>query len=169
MAPTPLQVQEPAEWGPTLWSYLHALAERLGSSGSPLVDTDQAIYLTTLLQNLPRILPCPECQAHATQYLADHPLPTFKDLHGPALRLAARDWLFAFHQAVRLRKEQPLLFTDPADCVVYQDRTIPKADYQRVVQTVTAAIRQGWVRMDEWRKWFAASEKLRLLCGSLVR
>ena len=73
--PTPLLVQAPAEWGPTLWLYLHALAERLGSSGSALVDAVQAAYFHHLLQNLPRILPCPDCQAHATQYLSDYPLP----------------------------------------------------------------------------------------------
>ena len=69
---SPLLVQEPAEWGPTLWTYLHILAERLGSSGSPIVDTDQATYMDVLLQYLPRILPCTDCQQHATAYVAQN-------------------------------------------------------------------------------------------------
>ena len=166
---SPLLVQEPAEWGPTLWAYLHALAERLGTSGSTIVDTDQATYMEVLLQYLPRILPCNECQQHAASYLAEHPPPALKGLYRDALRLAARQWLFDFHQAVRLRKEQTVLL-DSSECcaVLYQERLISKTDYHRFIQTVTAAIRQGWIRMDEWRKWFSHSEKLRILSGNIV-
>lgn len=166
---SPLLVQEPAEWGPTLWTYLHVLAERIGSSGSPIVDTDQATYMEVLLTYLPRILPCHECQQHATAYLHDHPPPTLKGLYGSVLRETVREWLFVFHQTVRQKKEQSLVVFTLEECrLLYQDRLLSKADYHRFVQTVTAAIRQGWIRMDEWRKWFSHSEKLRILCGNLV-
>lgn len=166
---SPLLVQEPTEWGPTLWSYLHALAERLGTSGSSIVDTDQATYMELLLQYLPRILPCNECQQHAATYIANHPPPALKGLYRDALRLTARQWLFDFHQAVRQEKGQPTILGDSSECAdLYQNRLIAKADYNRFVQTVTAAIRQGWIRMDEWRKWFSHSEKLRILSGNIV-
>lgn len=166
---SPLLVQEPPEWGPTLWTYLHSLAERLGSSGSPIVDTDQATYMEVLLLLLPRILPCNECQQHAATYIQQHPPPTLKGLYGPTLRVTAREWLFAFHQDVRQRKEQPILVLTSDECApLYQDRLLSKADYHRFIQTVTAAIRQGWIRLDEWRKWYSHSEKLRILCGNIV-
>ena len=165
----PLLVQEPAEWGPTLWNYLHILTERLGTSGSPIVDTDQANYMESILQHLPHILPCNECQQHATQYLLDHPVPNLKGLYRDSLRTSVRDWLFAFHQDVRQRKEQPILVTSPEECIaIYRDRTLPKADYNRFIQTVTAAIRQGWIRLDHWRKWYSHSEKMRILSGNIV-
>jgi hypothetical protein len=166
---SPLLVQEPAEWGPTLWTYLHILAERLGTSGSSIVDTDQATYMEILLQHLPRILPCNECQQHAMTYLSEHPPPTLKGLYRDALRATVRQWLFDFHQAVRLQKEQPLMLDSAESCaVLYHDRSISKGDYHRFIQTVTAAIRQGWIRLDEWRKWFSHSEKLRILSGGIV-
>jgi hypothetical protein len=165
----PLLVQEPAEWGPTLWTYLHILTERLGTSGSPIVDTDQANYMESILQHLPHILPCNECQQHATQYLMDHPVPNLKGLYRDTLRTTVREWLFAIHQDVRRRKEQPILVSSPEECIgLYRDRTLPKADYNRFVQTVTAAIRQGWIRLDYWRKWYSHSEKMRILSGNIV-
>lgn len=166
---SPLFVQEPAEWGPTLWTYLHILAERIGTSGSSIVDTDQATYMEIIIQYLPRIIPCNECQQHAASYISEYPPPALKGLYRDNLRLAARQWLFQFHQTVRLQKEQPLLL-ESSDCCaeLYQDRHISKSDYNRFIQTVTAAIRQGWVRLDDWRKWYSHSEKLRILCGNIV-
>lgn len=166
---SPLLVQEPAEWGPTLWTYLHILAERLGSSGSPIVDTDQATYMDVLLQYLPRILPCLDCQQHATVWATQHPPPSLKGLYRDTLRVTARQWLFDFHEGVRQQKGQPSLL-DSSDCCaeLYQNRILSRADYNRFVQTVTAAIRQGWIRMDDWRKWYSHSEKLRVLCGNVV-
>jgi hypothetical protein len=83
--------------------------------------------------------------------------------------LTIRQWLFDFHQTVRLRKEQPPLLESSSCCAaLYQDRMISKSDYNRLIQTVTASIRQGWVRIEDWRKWFSHSEKLRILCGNIV-
>lgn len=166
---SPLLVQEPAEWGPTLWSYLHTLAERIGTSGSPIVDTDQANYMELILEHLPHILPCNECQQHAIEYVAAHPIPNLKGLYRDALRTPVREWLFAFHQDVRQRKEQPILITHPEECAsLYRDRLISKADYNRFIQTVTAAIRQGWIRIDHWKKWYSHSEKMRILSGNII-
>jgi len=164
--PSPLFIQEPPEWGPVLWNYLHLLVERLGTSGSKMVDTDQATYMEFLLQGLPSILPCTDCQQHAAEYMSVFPLPPLKGLYGDALRRTARQWLFDFHNNVRQRKEQPILFTQADECIaVYQGKHLSKADYQRFVQTVASAVRQGWIRMDPWRKWFSHSEKLRILSG----
>lgn len=166
---SPLLVQEPHEWGPVLWSYLHSITERLGTSGSPIVDTDQATYMESLLQNLPHILPCNECQQHAVSYISEHPIPTLKGLYHDALRSITRQWLFDFHQAVRQKKDQTILLESSECCIeLYRDKFISKSDYNRFIQTVTASIRQGWVRIDHWRKWFSHSEKLRILSGNIV-
>jgi hypothetical protein len=94
------------------------------------------------------------------------PLPSLKGLYGDTLRHTARQWLFDFHNNVRQRKEQPILFTQAEECIAaYQGKHLSKADYQRFVQTVASAVRQGWIRMDPWRKWFSHSEKLRILSG----
>jgi hypothetical protein len=40
---------DPPEWGPILWKYMHCLAEKLGTSGNAIVDTDQANYMEPLI------------------------------------------------------------------------------------------------------------------------
>ena len=36
------------------------------------------------------------------------------------------------------------------------------------IQSVAFAVRQGWVRVDNWRKWYSNSERLRILVGNIV-
>jgi len=170
-APPPLMLQEqllsPEEWGPMLWNYLHCLAEKMGSTGNKMIDTDQANYMDTLLTMLPLILPCLECQAHAASYLVANPLPNLKGLYGTLLRDAVRKWLFLFHNAVRASKGQPILFQTVEECVK-EGCSIPKCEYTAFIQSVAAAVRQGWVRIENWRKWYSNSERLRILSGNLM-
>ena len=160
---------QPSFWGPILWSYLHCLAEHVGQSGSTVLDTDQAGYLEVMLRLLPSIVPCTDCQQHATTYLAEHPLPALKGLYGNALTEAARVWLFDFHSAVRLRLGLPVMVATAAECAaLYADYTVKKSDYTALIQTVGLAVRMGRVRMDPWKKWYSHSERLRVLAGNVV-
>lgn len=160
---------DPPEWGPILWKFLHLLAERVGTSGNKIVDTDQANYMESLIGLLPQILPCTECQAHAAEYMASVPLPPLKGLYNGTLRETVRVWLFTFHNAVRLRKGQPVLVTTAEECAaLYENATLPKCEYTSFVQSVAAAVRQGWVRMDNWRKWYSHAERIRILSGNVV-
>ena len=162
-------IGDPVEWGPFLWKYLHVFAEQIGRSGNKMVDTDQAHYMESLIAGLPQILPCMECQGHATTYLASHPPPLLKGLYGSDLRTHARVWLFDFHQAVRIQKGQPILVTNASECeALYAHLQIAKCEYNGFVQSVAAAVRQGWVKLPQWRKWYSHSEKLRVLCGNVV-
>ena len=118
-------IGDPAEWGPFLWKYLHVLAEQIGRSGNTIVDTDQAQYMEAMVSTLPQVIPCMECQAHATTYLATHPIPPLKGLYGADLRARIRTWLFEFHQAVRIQKGQPIIVT-AEDCEgLYANQHIP--------------------------------------------
>ena len=36
------------------------------------------------------------------------------------------------------------------------------------IQSVAAAVRQGWVRIEHWRKWYSNSERLRIISGNVV-
>jgi len=163
------QLLAPTEWGPILWKYLHCLAEHIGTSGNSVMDTDQAHYMTTLLTLLPQILPCTDCQAHASTYLAANPLPTLNGLYGSALTLAIRTWLFTFHQAVRASLSQPMVVASVEDCAaLYAGCTVAKCEYTLFIQSVAAAVRLGWVRMEYWKKWYSNSERLRILTGNLI-
>ena len=159
----------PTEWGPMLWNYLHCLAEKIGTSGNKVVDTDQGNYITTLLTMLPLIIPCTECQAHATTYLAANPVPPLNGLYGNELTIAVRTWVFLFHNAVRERLSQPIqLETAEACAAAYAGCTVRKCEYTSFIQSVAAAVRLGWVRMENWKKWYSNSERLRILSGNLI-
>ena len=160
---------DPSEWGPILWKYLHCLAEKVGTSGNKIVDTDQANYMEALLSALPLILPCTECQAHAAEYIAGHPLPSLKGLYNGELQRTVREWLFLFHNTVRERKGQTVLVQTADECApLYANCTVAKCEYTSFIQSVAAAVRQGWVRMDNWRKWYSFSERMRILSGNMV-
>ena len=163
------QLLSPTEWGPILWKYLHCIAERIGGTGNTIIDTDQANYTETLLTMLPQIIPCTECQAHAVTYLAANPLPTLKGLYGNQLRQVVRQWVFTFHNTVRIIKGQSIMISTVEECQeAYANVTVPKCEYTAFIQSVAAAVRQGWVRIEHWRKWYSNSERIRIITGNVI-
>jgi hypothetical protein len=158
----------PEEWGPIVWKYLHCLTEKIGFGGS-MSDADQANYMEHIITNLHLVIPCPECQVHASSYIHSNPLPPLKGLGGEQLRSTVRNWLFRFHNAVRDRVGQPIMLNSAEECIGhYSACFIPKCEYNMFVQNVAYAVRQGWVRVDNWRKWYSTSEKLRIITGNIV-
>ena len=163
------QLLPPSEWGPILWKYMHCLGEHIGFSGNKIVDTDQANYMETFINLLPFILPCTECQEHSSVYLKNNPLPVLKGLYGVTLRSTIRNWLFLFHNSVRSMKGQRILVETVEEYeIAYVGCSILKCEYNAFIQTVIAAVRTGWVRIEHWKKWYSNSERLRILTGNVV-
>ena len=159
----------PEEWGPILWKYLHCLSEKIGTSGNTIVNADQAKYVETLITMLHQIIPCTECQTHAATYISQHPFPSLKGLSDDLLRTTVRNWLFNFHNHVRSMKGQPILINTPEECAqLYAECFVPKCEYTQFVQSVAFAVRQGWVRIDNWKKWYSNSERIRIITGNIV-
>jgi hypothetical protein len=157
------------DWGPILWKYLHCLAEKIGRSGSTIVDTDQANYMETILTTLHLVIPCTMCQAHANVYITVNPIPPLRGLYGENLRDTIRTWLFKFHNAVRASKQQEIIVSTTEECsALYSNCLLAKCDYNIFIQNVASAVRQGWVRIEHWRKWYSNSERLRIILGNIV-
>lgn len=157
---------DPVEWGPIVWRYLHSLTERLGVSGQ---DNNEAQYIQTMLRMLPQIIPCRECQQHAREYIKLHPVPLLINLRGETLRRTVREWLFTFHTAVRTRKGQPVIISTIEECMaLYTNSTISSAEYTKFIQGVAYASRKGWVKLENWRKWYNYSERLRQMLGNVI-
>jgi hypothetical protein len=162
-------IPDPVEWGPIVWKYLHCIAEKIGFSGNPIVDNDQAGYMETLIGSLHQIIPCPECQSHTSSYISAHPLPPLRGLKGAELREIVRNWLFNFHNHVRLTKNQSITINTIEACRDhYSGCFVPKCEYTLFVQNVAYAVRQNWVKIDVWRKWYSTSEKIRILIGNII-
>jgi hypothetical protein len=157
------------EWGPIMWKYLHCLSEKIGQSGNSIVDTDQANYMEFLLSHLPSVIPCTECQDHASNYITKNPLPTLKGLYGSSLKNTVRMWLMNFHNEVRARKGQPIML-DNLDTysMVYAECFVPKCEYSVLTESISFAVRQGWIKVDAWKKWYNFSERMRILTGGII-
>jgi len=169
MGQTGNDTPDPAEWGPIIWKYLHCLTEKIGFSGNILVDTDQANYMETLINTLHLIIPCPECQEHAKSYISKNPLPPLKGLQSENLRSTVRVWLYSFHNAVRILKGQTIIIGSVEACREhYNGCFLPKCEYTLFIQNVAYAVRQNWVKIDNWKKWYSTSEKLRILIGNII-
>lgn len=62
------------EWGPILWSILHGLAEKVGSTSFPLYEGDERRALIRVFNSLVKVIPCPSCKEHYEVYLKEHPV-----------------------------------------------------------------------------------------------
>ena len=83
-------------WGPPIWTLFHTLAEKVKEEHYMTV----APNLVGFIKRICSLLPCPDCQDHATQYwrVTRYNL-TSKD------RL--KEFLFNFHNEVNKRKSYP--------------------------------------------------------------
>ena len=87
------------EWGQALWKFFHILPGKINEpSCSP--ETIRTIFL--YIKNICRVLPCPICSQHATEYLSkinDNKCITKKNL---------KDILYVFHNNVNKRNNTKL-------------------------------------------------------------
>lgn len=95
------------EWGPLLWSFLHALAERAGMQTDLFQQTDERLRWSTFLQSVSSILPCPNCREHYKEWIALHPLTSLKTIPYAELRDWIRRWIFDLHTNVNERIGKP--------------------------------------------------------------
>lgn len=157
----------PVTWGPPLWELLHMLAERVGRSGVPSIDVDQAILMDLLVQLLPSVIPCEECQAHCREYLAKHPFSAGKLKASDAISPFVRQWLFDFHNAVRSRKEQPLIITTLEQLATeYEGDKIQQCQVNLFLSNANYGVRNGIVKIDALKRWIVAFNKLKVITGA---
>ena len=80
-----------------------------------------------------------------------------------------RNWLFIFHNHVRNTKGQHIILNSSDECAGhYAGCFVPKCEYTLFVQNVAYAVRQNWVRVDNWRRWYSNSERMRIISGNVV-
>lgn len=157
---------KPETWGPPLWAILHILASRIGKSGAPFLDTDQARDMEVVISMLPLVIPCAECQAHCRAYLARSPFSCIK-LTGGDLSACARTWLLDFHNAVRASNGQAIEVTGLEGLdALYKDQALQPCQIEAFGANVLYGIRNGLVKMDSWKRWIAVYKRLKVLLGA---
>lgn len=159
---TELKVEQ---WGPLLWKYLHITAERIGCSTNPILEADSANSIQILIQGLPDIIPCPDCQSHARTYLSANKFVT-KDLKGCELQTYVRNYLFTFHAAVRARKGQPVIVQTPEACAaLYSSMLITGEDEKLMADYFRYALLYRIINSTRYMRWWDIFRRLRLSLG----
>lgn len=106
----PLEIYpESGEWGPPLWSILHGIAERSGAAVTPLYRDDERRALIRLFDSLTKMIPCPSCKEHYTEYLREHPVnDALKTMPYEEIRPYLRGWFWELHNWVNESYGKPL-------------------------------------------------------------
>jgi hypothetical protein len=100
-----------SEWGPLLWSIIHGLAERVGSSVTDRYIPDERRTLEKLFKALEKTIPCPSCKEHYEVYLKEHPVEKpIKELpYGAPLKEYVKHWYWELHNWVNVSLSRPEL------------------------------------------------------------
>lgn len=100
--PYPGYTTQKLEWGAPIWIFMHTLSAKI----KPDCYLELRDSLWTMLERICQNLPCPDCSAHATEYIRNirkHTLSTSAEF----------EWmLFVFHNTVNARKLVPLFSED---------------------------------------------------------
>ena len=133
-------------WGPALWSIFHSLAARTGKKTGVLVgvsiESEEKRLWRSMLLAFRSTIPCPACQKHYNEYLNTRSWLAIFDKKGSEWGSAIQTWFFAFHNAVRSTKGQPLDFTEE-QLSRYNEST--RTEIVHWKQTLTEHMRRGLV------------------------
>jgi len=104
----PLELYPDAvEWGPLLWTILHALAERTGNIISPLYAEDERREWIHFFKLTADIIPCHICKEHFRLYLKEHPVDQLREIPFTAMRNWVRNWFWEVHEWVNMTLGKP--------------------------------------------------------------
>lgn len=98
-----------SEWGPHLWSVLHGVAERVGTSSFAQYYDDERRALIKMIKMLEKVIPCPSCKEHYEVYLREHPIEvSLKTLMHAELKEYIKRWFWELHNWVNESLSRPL-------------------------------------------------------------
>jgi hypothetical protein len=154
------------EWGPAYWHVLHCLAHKMGAYEDMINCMDQGRLFEYIVGHLGDVLPCSECQSHASDYFRANRL-TLVGLRGAALRGTAELWLLNFHNAVRTRKGQEIIVSSIDGLnAIYDTCTIIQCTEDILTRAAKYAIDHNIVKAAAWKRWMMEFRKLKLSVGA---
>jgi hypothetical protein len=97
-----------AEWGPILWSILHGIGERVGSTPFPQYQGDERRALIRMMKSLEKVIPCPSCKEHYEVYLKEHPVDrSIMEISYGDLKAYVKTWFWELHNWVNESLNRP--------------------------------------------------------------
>ena len=88
----------PEVWGPAVWTLFHTLAERVSDNAYPVIYKQ----LFAQIARLCKVLPCPDCSADASNFLAKVNINDLKN------KTEFKNLFYLFHNYVNAKKRKPL-------------------------------------------------------------
>ena len=88
----------PEIWGPAVWALFHALTENVKETTYPTVSHS----LINMIVRICKFLPCPDCSADASRFLAK---TRFSDIK---TKQHLKTLMYIFHNYVNVKKRKPL-------------------------------------------------------------
>jgi hypothetical protein len=133
------------EWGPTLWTILHAFAEHSGR------NNDERQLWITLLEGLPTIIPCPECAKHAKEWFRTHSIIGLRKIPLNELYTWLTSYVYDFHEGVNLRLGKPSFPKNALkDTYKSVDVQVKMESLKRYLEKLISISGTG---MLSWKKW----------------
>ena len=88
----------PNVWGPAVWTLFHTLSEKVSEEAYPFIK----FQLFSQIRRICGFLPCPECSADATKFLAKININDLKT------KIDFKNVFYLFHNWVNAKKHKPL-------------------------------------------------------------
>ncbi len=88
----------PEVWGPAVWTLFHTLIEKL----NPNAYNQVAPSMFSMIVQICKVLPCPECSRDASNFLAKIKFSDYKN------KDELKNMLYLFHNVVNAKKRKPL-------------------------------------------------------------
>jgi len=129
------------EWGPALWGIFHTFAERTGFHEAAIRENEEKRRWRSFLMSLRACIPCPRCRKHYEDYIRLHPIDGLFKPKGKEWGAALRQWLWTFHNEVRMSSSQPVDF--PIEKLEETYRAVPIEQITAWKQTLHDNIRKG--------------------------
>lgn len=99
----------PEIWGPAVWTLFHTLAEKL----NPNAYNQVIPSLFSIIVQICKVLPCPDCSKDASNFLAKIKLSDYKT------KDEFKNMMYLFHNYVNAKKRKPLY--NYANMTVYKN------------------------------------------------
>jgi hypothetical protein len=96
-------------WGPSIWKYLHTLAEKIGCQQlNKLQEADERRLVIQILNSIGICMPCIICRKHYMEWKQQRSLKRFENLGQENLKFQIKTWLYELHNKVNENNKKPI-------------------------------------------------------------
>ena len=139
------------QWGPTLWTLLHALAERAGKPCFLSEAANERRQWVNLMGVLAKMIPCPKCSEHAAEWMASHPFTDIKKVPEDETHNWIVNYIYQFHEHVNKITNKPSFPED--QLTVTYGRVSVKGVLKSIRPLIETAIRLTGITLFPWQKF----------------